>query len=111
MWNGIRYIDQSVANIGKVYMTWWTVQRSLECPEELEDSVVKPWQRPFTSTKRKILLILFHKRWASAHSPIHGAAHFLDPEYWNLDLWSNAKIVADFHKVVKMYYADGRHAH
>ena len=77
---GIRYMDQSVANIGKVYMTWWTVQQSLECPEELEDSVVKPWQRPFTSTKRKILLIFFHKRWAFAHSPIHSAAHFLDPE-------------------------------
>ena len=38
-------------------------------------------------------------------SPIHDAAHFLDLEYWNLDLWSNAEIVADFHKVVNMYYA------
>ena len=102
----IRAMDQSVANIGKVWMTWWTVQRSLEEPEELKDSLAKPWHKPFSSKNHKILLAHFHCRWASAHSPLHSAAYFLDPEFWNLDLWSNAEVMADFYKVVNTFYDD-----
>ena len=43
----IRNMDQSVANVGKVWMTWWTMQQSLENLEELKDRVVKLWQVPF----------------------------------------------------------------
>ena len=34
-----------------------------------------------------------------------GAAYMLDPEYWNMDLMSNAEVVQDFYDVVKIFYA------
>ena len=52
----IRHMDQSVATMGKVWMTWWTMQQSLQNPK---DSVVKPWQIPFNAKQRKVLLTLF----------------------------------------------------
>ena len=58
----ISAMDQSVANVGKVWMTWWTVQRSLEDPKELKDSLAKPWHKPFSSKNHKILLAHFHRR-------------------------------------------------
>ena len=40
----IRNLDQRAPNLGKVWMQWWTVQQSLECPEKLEHLVVeKHW--------------------------------------------------------------------
>lgn len=38
----IHNLDQKAANLGKVWMTRWNVQRSLEYLEEIKDSVVKP---------------------------------------------------------------------
>ena len=102
----ICYMDQSVATMGKVWMTWWTMQQSLQNPEEIKDSVVKPWQIPFNAKQRKVLLTLFDRHWVTTHSPMHNAAYFLDPEYWNLDLWSNAEVVSDFYKVVNTCYND-----
>ena len=88
-------------------MQWWTVQRSLECPKKLEDSVVeKHWRIPFSSRQRKILLKYFHARWIGAHTPLHSAAYMLDPEFWNMDLMSNAEVVQDCYKVVNTYYVD-----
>ena len=49
---------------------------------------------------------LFQQYWATTHSPMHNAAYFLDLEYWNLDLWSNFKVVSDFYKVINMCYDD-----
>lgn len=101
----IRNLDQRSPNLGKVWMTWWTVQRSLECPEKLKDSiVVKQWRTPFSGRQRKILLKYFHTRWVSAHNPLHSAAYLLDPEYWNLDLMCNKEVVQDFYKVVNVFY-------
>ena len=37
---------------------------------------------------------------------MHNVAYFLDLEYWNLDLWSNAEVVSDFYKVVNICYDD-----
>ena len=37
---------------------------------------------------------------------MHSAAYFLDPKYWNLDLWSNAEVVSDFYEVVNTCYED-----
>ena len=107
----IRNLDQRAPNLGKVWMQWWTVQRSLECLEKMEQSVVeKQWRVPFISRQRKILLKYFHARWIGAHTPLHSAAYMLDPEYWNLDLISIVEVVHDFYKVVNIFYqsADDR---
>ena len=82
----IRHMDESVANVGKVWMTWWMVQQSLEMLDELKDSVVKLWQTTFNGKQRKILLTLCHQCWATSHSPMHSTTYLLDLEYWNLDL-------------------------
>lgn len=101
----IRNLDQRSPTLGKVWMQWWTVQRSLECPEKLEHSVVeKHWRIPFKSRQRKVLLKYFHARWIGAHTPLHSAAYMLDPEYWNMDLMSNVEVVHDFYKVVNTFY-------
>ena len=103
----IRILDQKVPNLGKVWMTWWIVQRSLECPEKLKDSVVvKQWRIPFSSRQQKVLLKYFHGRWVSAHTPLHSVGYLLDPEYWNMDLMSNEEVVQDFYKVVNVFYAN-----
>ena len=58
----IHYMDQSVANMGKVWMTWRTMQQSLQNPKEIKDSVIKPWQIPFSAKQCKVFLILFDQR-------------------------------------------------
>ena len=58
----IRYMDQSVVNMGKVWMAWQMMQQSLQNPKEIKDSVVKPWQIPFNAKQCKVLLTLFDRR-------------------------------------------------
>ena len=78
----IRNLDARALKLGKVWMQWWTVQRSLECPKKLENSVVeKHWQVPFFHCQRKVLLKYFHDRWIGAHTPLHSATYMLDLEY------------------------------
>ena len=48
-------------------MTWWTVQQSLEKPEQLKESIVeKEWRVPFTTKQQKVLFKFFYARWKSA---------------------------------------------
>ena len=75
----IHNLDAGDPNLGKVWMQWWIVQRSLECPKKLEDSMVeKHWQVPFSCRQRKVLLKYFHVRWIGAHTPLHSVAYMLD---------------------------------
>ena len=47
-------LDARAPNLGKVWMQWWTIQRSLECLKKLEDSVVENhWRVPFSHHQRK----------------------------------------------------------
>ena len=78
----IRVLDQRMPNLGKVWMTWWTIQRSLECPKKLKESIVeKHWHTPFSSRQQKVLLKYFHARWIGAHLPLQSVAYTLDSEY------------------------------
>ena len=52
------------------------------------------------------MLTLFQQHWGTTHSPMHSVAYFLDPKYWNIDLWSNAKVFSDYYKVINMCYDD-----
>ena len=75
--------------------------------EKMGDSVVeKYWRVPFSRQQRRVLLKYFHARWIGAHTPLHGAAYLLDPNYWNMDLMSNVEVVQDFYKVVNTFYDD-----
>lgn len=56
----IRPLDTRLPNVGKVWMTWWGVQQSLENPEELKDSIVTTWRIPYTRRKHNVLLKYFH---------------------------------------------------
>ena len=102
-------LDQRAPNLGKVWMTWWTIQESIENLEPIKESIVfKEWRVPFSAKQRKILYKFFHARWKSAHSPLHSVAYLLDPEYWNLDLMSNEEVVKDFYKVINTFYSDAQ---
>ena len=100
-------LDARAPNLGKVWMQWWIVQRSLECPKKIEDSVVeKHWRVPFSCRHRKVLLKYFHSRWIGAHTPLQSAAYMLDLEYWNMDLMSNVEVIRDFYEVVNTFYCN-----
>ena len=105
----VRNLDQRAPNLGKVWMTWWSIQQSLESPEPLKESIVfNEWRVPFKAKQRKILYRFFYARWKSAHSPLHSVAYLLDPEYWNLDLMSNAEVITDFYQVINTFYSDAQ---
>ena len=38
----LQQLDTRLPNIGKVWMAWWTVQPSLNDPQELDNNIVKP---------------------------------------------------------------------
>ena len=103
----MRNLDARAPNLGKVWMQWRTVQRSLECPKKLEDLVVeKHWRVPFSRRQRKVLLKYFHARWITAHTPLHSVAYMLDFEHWNMDLLSNVEVTHDFYEVVYTFYSN-----
>lgn len=103
----LRQLDQKMPNLGKVWMAWWTVQMSLESPEEPSQCLVKPWKAPFNASKRAILAKYVHARWVGAHSPLHSVAFLLDPEYWNMDINEvDEEVIEDFYHVVNHFFED-----
>ena len=103
----LRQLDTKLPNIGKVWMAWWTIQESLHNPEELVNSIVKPWRAPFTKVKRDILRKYVHARWVFAHSPLHSVAYLLDPEYWSMDVHTlDEEVLEDFYDVVASFFPD-----
>lgn len=103
----LRQMDSASANIGKVWMAWWSVQQSLKNPEELQNSIIKPWKAPFNRAKRELLCKYVLARWVGAHSPLHSAAYLLDPEYWSMDIHGlDEEVLDDFYYVVGRFYED-----
>ena len=99
----LRRPDCKLANIGKVYMSWWTIQESLKKREELPFCIVKPFEAPFNKVKREYV----HDFLVGAHSPLHSALFLLDLEYWDIDVNElDEEVLEDFSYVVASFYED-----
>jgi hypothetical protein len=85
----MKLADGDAPCTGKIYYKCFQVQQQLgdeqlELPDDVREKVLEIWQA----------------RWTYLHSPIHGAAYCLDPEYWDDEAEGNVETFNDLLLVI-----------